>query len=249
MRLLSCAGVRRRLSLFCDGELAISDQISVEGHLRACPICAEEAGRFRTVGDALRQGAVLLGLREPEDLAGLQSGVLSRLKAETDESIPVRVANLFEDLHLVWTALGATAATAACVAIVIGIFYFGPRDERPDSLAGMLASVAPPSSTATPGDVMSAVLISSEEDAVLTLAAVVTREGRIAKLAGTDRQAALDLLDRLSTARFEPARADGSPVQVKMVWVLAYTVVRGKPTLPVKPTIISERAVLPSLTA
>lgn len=223
-------------------------------------MCAEEAGRFRTIGDALREGAVLLGLREREDLAGLESGVLSRLKAENDESIPVRVANLFEDLHLVWTALGATAAAAACVAIVVGIFYFGPRDERPDSLAGMLASVAPPASLAStdarkllspanPKDAMAAVLISSEEDAVLTMAAVVTRDGRIAKLAGPDRKAALDLLDRLSTARFEPARADGSPVAVKMVWVVAYTVVRGKRGLPVKPATISELVVLPSITA
>jgi anti-sigma factor RsiW len=255
--------VRRRLASFCDGELALADQISVEGHLRLCPSCADEAGQYRSLGDALREGAMLLAGRQPEDLAGLQSGVLSRLHAENDQSLSARISYLFEDFHLVWTALGATAAAAACVAIVIGIFYFGPKDERPDSLAAMMASVAPlPAAVGTTGsgerqllaarplplDAMSTVVISSEEDAVLTLAAVVTREGRIAKLAGSDRDAVLELMDRLSTARFEPPRADGGPVAVKMVWLVAYTVVRGKPTIQ-KPVTISERGTLPSLRA
>jgi hypothetical protein len=73
---------------------------------------------------------------------------------------------------------------------------------------------------------------------VFTLSAVVTREGRIMDLqwhspsgnapkSGTREAEAVDtLLSAASLARFEPAKFAGSPVAVKMVWLVASTTVR-----------------------
>jgi hypothetical protein len=75
-------------------------------------------------------------------------------------------------------------------------------------------------------------------DEVFTLSAVITREGRIMDLqwhspsgrapkSGTREAEAVDtVLGAASLARFEPAMFEGSPVAVKMVWVVANTTVR-----------------------
>jgi hypothetical protein len=86
------------------------------------------------------------------------------------------------------------------------------------------------------------------DDALLALSAVVTREGTISniELLGTedhvhdaalqrDSRELLQILDVASTARFEPARYEGVPVAVNMVWVLAHTTVRAKIPAVVEP--------------
>ena len=74
--------------------------------------------------------------------------------------------------------------------------------------------------------------------AVLALAAVVTREGRVQNLEVVAEQAralrvkpevVLAMLDTAWRARFEPAKAGGSPVAVSMVWLLSTTTVKGRP--------------------
>jgi hypothetical protein len=76
------------------------------------------------------------------------------------------------------------------------------------------------------------------EDALVALAAVVTREGTVRNLelllqdaghAPAGDRAMGALLDAVSQTRFEPARAlGGAPVAVNMVWLVAQTRVRGK---------------------
>jgi uncharacterized protein (UPF0262 family) len=74
---------------------------------------------------------------------------------------------------------------------------------------------------------------------VFVIAAMVTREGRVANAelvqenngrgsSDRERRAVLALLDSISNARFEPARAGGAPVAVNMVWMLANVTVRAK---------------------
>ncbi len=82
-------------------------------------------------------------------------------------------------------------------------------------------------------DVFSSASRAAEQDVVFTLAAVVTREGRIANLellhesgADTDAKLVEGLLRVVSRARFEPARIGGLPVAVNMVWMVARTTVR-----------------------
>ncbi len=282
MSLRSCTAVRRHLQEFLDGELSVDLQVTIQSHLRACGPCAAHARELEAVGDALRDTAILLaGMTPTDELAGLSEGVFSRLKAENDQSIRGRVGRMFEDMHLLWAALGATAATSACLAIMVGMFYFAARHERPDSLAGMISAAAlpgapVPGSNEYPVSLDGSMLVprafndnvfatsgfEGEEDAVFTLAAVVTREGRIRNLelvrshqpdgmrATVDPQEVLDLLDTISRARFQPARSAGSPVAVNMVWLFAHLTVRGKVPIsdsrtPVQPHAVSRR-MLPS---
>jgi hypothetical protein len=151
-------------------------------------------------------------------------------------------------MRLSLAALASTCATAVSVLLVVGIFYFGPQPERPDSLAAMMetlgaSTVGADSRILSPrpseSDAMLGGLV-SEEDEVFALSAIVTRNGRILspeilsqQLSETERLRVNQLLDRVSRARFEPARMGGAAVSVKTVFVLARTTVRAK--LPVTP--------------
>jgi hypothetical protein len=233
------------MSAYQDGELAIPEQVAVDAHLRVCRACAAEQESLRDVGDVLRAAAA--AVRRPPAMDALEADIMSRLSAERAESMSAQMSRAFQDMRLGVAALGSAAATVVSVLLVIVIFYFGPRSERPDSLAGMMETLgapaigmdsrisSPPTSTGaiTEGFV-------SEEDAVFALAAVVTRNGRIANLeylsdqsSNSDRARAIRLLDEVSRARFEPARMGGTAVAVRTVLVLAHTTVRGK--MPITP--------------
>jgi len=79
---------------------------------------------------------------------------------------------------------------------------------------------------------------SATDESAFTLSAVVTREGRLVNLewhspsgrtpkAGSREREAVDtLLSTASLARFEPARMQGLPVAVNMIWLVANTTVR-----------------------
>jgi anti-sigma factor RsiW len=125
------------LSAYHDGELEVEDQIALEGHLRECGACRNEARQLQSLSALIRVGAVVA--TPAVELDGLASSVVSRLKAERAESFSGQTSRLFDDLHLVWAALGATGATVACLAIIFTLFYFATR-ERPDSLGAIIAS-------------------------------------------------------------------------------------------------------------
>lgn len=261
---MTCISARRRLAAFHDRELPIEDQIAVQSHLDACEDCGREAREMSEIGEGLRWMAADTAEGWHRELAGLPSGVVSRLKAEHDESLLSRVGRLFEDMHFVCAAGGATMATLACGVIIFGLLLTAAR-ERPDSLAGVLAGLATSGSNENPMDarlaavpradgagdmVMPAAVFShgrDDDDAVLALSAVVTREGMISnvELLGPDdraqdpallrdSRALLEILDAASTARFQPARYEGVPVAVNVVWLLAHTTVRASkaPVVP-----------------
>ena len=246
MRVLSCASVRRRLAALHDGELPVPDVIAVRAHLEGCPPCQAQARELEDLRDALRLGASAL---PNGDLGSLQARVVSRLKAEDEQALPARIGRMFEDMHLVWAGLSAVAATAACAALLFVIGYFVPP-ERADSISGLLSALASPGVVEPPVVVpqgfspprvardapVRAVLASTpptEEDLVLALAAVVTREGRLTNpevlLADNhDRQTIVRLMNAVAEARFEPASYRGAPVAVNLVWLLTHTTVRAK---------------------
>jgi hypothetical protein len=67
------------------------------------------------------------------------------------------------------------------------------------------------------------------EEAVFTLAAVVTRDGRIAnfELLGPDESAQVRaLLEAVMQSRFTPARTSDGVVAVNVVWLLTMTTVK-----------------------
>jgi len=248
MKRLSCVGSRRRLSAFQDGELPVSEQAAMNAHVRHCRACAAELDSLREVGEVIRGGAAAIAARHAGAMDDLQADTLGRLSAEREESVSAQFSRAFQDMRLGFAAVGSTAATFVSILFVIGIFYFAPRTERPDSLAGMIVTleaetIGMDSSILSPRssemESLSDGLV-SEEDEVFALSAVVTRDGRIANLeylsdqsSNSDRARAIRLLDNLSRARFEPARMGGTAVAVKKVFVLAHTTVRAK--MPVTP--------------
>ena len=173
-----------------------------------------------------------------------------------------------------YAGVGAAAATIACLVLMLGMMRFATI-ERSDSLAGILNFLATQGSNENPFVVDARVMMpraldatfSSGElmlvgdddvvgsrvgrDAVVTLSAVVTREGTVANLALLDdgREAARgangvagvndakrveELVDAVSRARFEPATREGLPVAVNMVWLVAHTTVRAAKHHPLR---------------
>jgi hypothetical protein len=245
MTLLTCSAVRRRLAAFHDRELPVHELIAVEGHVNNCPPCAEDLSEIEQVGAALRLAAA----RGPaDDWAGLAPGVISRMRAEANESLSARAHRLFEDMHLVWIALASTAGTFLCGAAVAGMLHFA-SEERTDSMAGVIAVMAAPAGSdlnparldgrirvpSLPQDGMvSAALANkaSSDEMVLTLSAVVTREGRVAGVSvltnDHDRRQVIDILHAIAQSRLQPAVSGDTPIAVNLVWLLAHTTVKGK---------------------
>lgn len=244
MTLLTCAAVRRRLQAFYDRELAVPEMIAVESHVHDCPPCARDLGQLRQIGDALRLAAA----PGPSDnWTGLRPGVISRMSAEAHESWHARVARAFDDLHLVWIGMASTAATVLCAGAVLSMLHFASPG-RNDSLAAMITVMAAPSgSDLNPARLDGRIRVPSvpengivyatlersviQDDLMLPLSAVVTREGRVSglELLSNDRDLrVVALVDALSRGRLEPAQFGGSPVAVNLVWLVAHTTVKGK---------------------
>jgi hypothetical protein len=264
MKALTCRAARRRIQAFHDNELPTSDQIAVSAHLDWCDECAAELADLRLLGSTLRvstRGRVDLTHDEGRSL---QATVVSRVKTERTLSWIAQAREVFEDMHLVYAGLGGAAAAAVCVVIMLGMFRFA-TNERPDSLAGMVAVLGSPGSNFNPArpefppipplepriqlprPLNQAFSTDPEatDDSLIMMAAIVTREGTVRDLALLDPgggrlsnstgqpKAVEDLLGAVSRARFEPARVDGLPVAVNMVWVVGHTTVRA-PTAAAK---------------
>ena len=245
MTLLTCAAVRRRLSAFYDRELAIAEQIAIETHLHDCPPCARDLRDLQDVGLALRQASAPA---PSDDWTGVRSSVISRMRAEEHESWTAKARRAFDDLHLVWIALGSTAATCLCAGTVLSMMHFA-SPERQDSLAAVIAVMAAPSgSDLNPARLDGRIQAPSvpenglvyatlersmmEGDLVVPLSAIVTREGRVSGLERLnkwqDGREVTTIVEALSRGRLEPAQFGGSPVAVNLVWLVAHTTVKGK---------------------
>lgn len=245
MTVLTCAAVRRRLAAFHDEELPIPERIALQGHINGCVACAMRLEELAAVRDALRLAAAPA---PKDDWTGLQPGVISRMRAEQYESWPARVARTFDDMHLVWIGLAATAGTFICAVLVLGILHFASPD-RDDSLAAILAAMSAPAGSdlnpasldswtqvpSIPDDgVVSAALeqAGSQGEATVTYSAVIMRDGKISGLEVVDPSAqqrvVSQFMDGVSRGRLEPARVGQDPVAVNLVWLVEHMTVRGK---------------------
>ncbi len=256
MSALTCRQARRLLAPYHDGELPLDQQAAVQSHLRACASCREERRRLREIGALLRT----VGSQAPEEPGRLEGHVLARLQAERQVSWHGRLNRLFEDMHLVWAAAGATVATIAVVFAVVGLMRL-TLQQQPASMSALIATLSSPTGSDLnpmrvsdqrllprfdPDTIVGALLDS--EEGVFALAAVVSRDGTVQSVQlltyggqaiELDRTEVLQLLDAASQARFRPARSSGgSPVAVSMIWLVAHTTVRGKlaDTLPAMQT-------------
>jgi Putative zinc-finger len=245
---LLCSPFAERLEAWHDGELEIDEQIGIESHVAGCAACSATVRELRQLRSRLHS--------EFDDrVSGLDAAfermaqsVVTRARAERHETLPARIARMFEDLHLVWAGLAGSTATAACVAVMAAVLHFAPP-ERADSLAVILSEpgtnrnpVRMDYRTALPRvdeqNVMHAMLVDSPDAPAsvwqtLTLSGVVTLEGRLSRaslveVGGYEGREARRLMNAVAGARFQPAQRGGSPVAVNLIWLLERTTVRGK---------------------
>jgi len=224
MHARQCADVREQLEAFHDGELSIDEQVAVQGHLGECVACALLAAELDELSRSLRD--VASAQHAPAEVIGVSRNVIERLRVEAQFSVGARLSALFQDMHLVWAGLGATLAMFICIIGSASVLHAASQ-ERPDSLAALIAVLANPGSNANPVSLDAEMMVPrarsemgvglSGEDAAFALAAVVTREGRIqnlevlaAEYASTLKvkpEVVVAMLNEASRAQFEPAQA------------------------------------------
>jgi hypothetical protein len=249
---MDCPAARERLESFVDGELEVTEQVALEWHLRWCRVCSARVSDLQLIGAGMRwSGVHASSPGEGARSAFVQDAVLAHVRAEREGAWLTRLGCAARDRRLLWPALGATSAVLVCM-VAMGAVLRAATYETPDSLAGMIAVLANPGSDANPvrldGRISMPRALAQErivdaipdEDMMLALAAVVTREGRVANyelLESTRdrvrrRQAAawtddLDaVLDAVGRTRFTPAQGvSGDPVAVSLVWLLTRTTV------------------------
>jgi hypothetical protein len=247
MKVLTCAAARRRLHAFHDEELPVGDQIAVGAHLEWCDSCAAMCADLRRLRATLRATAPGRLALSQDESATLQGAVVSRVRAERTASFGVRVRGMFDDMHFVYAGLGAAVAMLICMLSLASLVRFVTpgSNENPVSVdSRVLMPVAL-------NDAFSTLIDPADSsEFVFMIRAVVTREGTVANpelvhatsdekpiAPGTqEAKAAETLMGAVSRARFEPARVDGLPVAVKMVWLVANTTVRGDDPTMVRPT-------------
>jgi hypothetical protein len=267
---VGCEYARERLEGFLDDELSVDEQVLVESHVRWCRTCADRIEDFQLIGSSIRIGPPTVSMvKEVEPaLSAVYSRVLMRVRAERDQAFGVRFREMFTDMRLLWPALGATMAVLVCLSVAIGVLK-STSSERPQSLATRLEGMYP-GSEANPlrpdnnarvdryfdkfvdSDRAGGISIPRvmddgafvagirDQEAMFTMAMVVSREGRItnAELLNSERSGAKveravhandveAVLDAVRQSRFAPAQTPiGRAVAVNMVWVIVVTTVQ-----------------------
>lgn len=244
----TCSSIQEQLSAFRDGELPVAEHLGVGQHLRECAACREALDDIDDLGSLLRRRAVAVSAAVGDEPVrrGLAGAVVSRVLAEQEQSWPVRVREAFDDMHLVWAGLCATAAVVVCAGLAAALVLFAPAAQRADSLRALVTMMGSPGTDleplplapgmqaprVSPEAVMPLMLandltLATDQDVELAISAVVTRDGRIEQtqqLEGTPNHTLVQSLE--DSARFQPASRAGSPVAVSLVWLVSHTTVR-----------------------
>jgi hypothetical protein len=269
---VGCEYAREHLDAFVDGELSVDEQVAVESHLRWCRTCGARVEDLQLIGDSIRLGSLAPRAddEEAQTVSHVHSSVLIRMRAEEELSFGARFRDMFTDMRLLWPALGATGAVTVGLAFALSVLH-STTLERPESLARMIESLAEPGGERNPlmpgnsarvdrlfgyvdsdraggismpralddGTVFESI---PEEDATFAVAAVVSRDGRIAnyELLNSERSGRqargqhandVEMLDAaVRQSRFAPAQTPvGRAVAVNMVWLIVMTTVQTPP--------------------
>jgi anti-sigma factor RsiW len=123
------------LEALVDGELSGAERLRVTRHLSICSSCAATVNDLEQLGGLLRGACVT---DQPAELAGLASGVISRVRAERAQSWRAVFERAVDGWH--WFLVGGGSLTAACLSILFlsAMLQLGPAPERSDSLASLL---------------------------------------------------------------------------------------------------------------
>jgi anti-sigma factor RsiW len=252
MKALTCSAARRRLQAFYDEELSVSEQIAVSSHLEWCDECAELHADLGRVGATLRASMPGRVAFSSDEETNLQAQVVNRIKAEQTVSLAAQAREMFEDMRLIYAGVGGAAAAMVSVVIVLGIMMQFARVTKPGPLptppleahAIVLRPAPLPDPRVQMPRPLGAEISAGSDftgDSVVMMVAVVTREGTVTDLSllepgggrsslmVTRTKAVENLMGAVSRARFEPARVDGLPVAMNMVWVVEHTTIRATP--------------------
>lgn len=253
MTFVPCDVVRARLDAFHDDELELDAHLEVRTHVEHCASCACESQAIARLRDTFDDVPSLIGGPHAGPPESWTNNLLAQVQLERQLSWRARLAQVFDDMHLVWPAIGASSAVLVCLlasAQVMG----ATAVQRPDSLAGVIGVLARPGSNVNPARIDEFTMVprrhaatdwplagwpEASDDTLFTLSTVVTREGRIQRVEMLDveqarrlkvkREVIDALIEAASRAEFEPARTGGAPVAVNLVWLLAHTTVVGSP--------------------
>ena len=243
----TCQRVRTELSAFYDEELPVADRIAIADHLDACPSCRLEADDLESIGSAIHSTARIEDVAVMPGLNRLQTDVIERWNAEERASLGQTIVNLFDDGRRTSACVGVSVIMSMCLAL--GAFLVAQSPIRhPESLKAALTL----SARARTGDIylpavemlpranaeaiMPATVVNGDDEEV-AFAALVTTDGYLEglELIGErsrgrrelpSHEELSELLNAAATARFEPARAAGTPVAQNVVWLVSHTTVR-----------------------
>jgi len=249
MKSLNCGAARRRLQAFHDGELAVDQQIALQGHLDWCDDCVDALSDLHFIGTALRRALPGRDHLSHDEAGAFVAAVVSRSMAEADASVVARLQRMFDDMHLVYAGVGAAVATAACIIIMMSMVWFAPTQHADSSPSASLAAIMNVLETpGTPNTIVTdaashargtarfqAANENAEEDMVFELASIVTRGEHLINLerlrtghksTRDEAKTIDDLLESVARARIDPAAAD-TPVPTNgMIWMVTSTTVR-----------------------
>ena len=237
----ACGDARARLEAFYDGELSIDERVAIQQHIGDCSSCSAAAGELVDIGATLRDLAAVVTEEHRVEEFRMSADVIDRLTVEEAFSIRAQVGEWFQDMHLVWAGLGASVATAICVIGSASVLH-AANQERPNSMARVIAVLASPGSNdnplrlnyemMAPRAASDASIEMSGQDAEYALSAVVSREGRVQGVAminePADRSGINAMLNEAYRMKFAPATARGDAVAVSVVWLLTNTTVIGR---------------------
>jgi anti-sigma factor RsiW len=243
----SCEQVRADLSAFYDEELPVTDRIAISDHLDGCASCRLEADDLELIGDALQSTARVEDIAVMPGLSRLQTDILERWNAEERASFTRTIRNLFDDPRRASASVSVSVVASMCLAL--GAFVLAQSPIRhPESLKAAMtlssrartADIYLPSVEMLPradADAIMPATVLNRDDEEVAFTGTVTVDGyledvemigeRIHGRHSLPTHAQLsELLNAVATARFEPARAAGTPVSQNVVWVVTHTTVR-----------------------
>jgi hypothetical protein len=129
-----CDLIRDDLDAFSDGELRGDELRRVSEHVGSCRYCTDELHARAAVGESVR-GA--LGMNPVTVPAGLASGVVARVRAESALSWRAMFNRAVEDWHWAIVGGGALSATFASALFCSALLVFGTAAPQADSLSAM----------------------------------------------------------------------------------------------------------------
>lgn len=252
-----CDLIRDDLDAFSDGELRGDDLRRVSEHVSSCRYCTDELHARAAVGESVR-GA--LGISAVVVPAGLASGVVARVRAESALSWRAMLNRAVEDWHWAIVGGGAVSATFASALFCSALLVFGTAAPQADSLSAigtrllespgvMYAEVAPEgpgqrdlmlvqlATSAEPSEPYPSVFTQDRDDEerlmVNALFETLTRAGGWASMSADTRKQTEWLLNNIMRLRGgEPAVGPYGALRVYRLHLITNTEVTAKGLTP-----------------